>query len=283
MREFPNSREGRRYKVILCLLLAVIAVLSFVILGNKFTDPACYQGLNESIEKKQSDTLLLTTTVTVASAAITILPGDIATPIAEKLSDFTHYFLISLCVLFSEKYILPLVGFAVFKILVPLVCFLFALRLFVPGKEIISKIAVKVLLFSVILLVAIPVSIKASDYIYSIYESSITETIDKTNALTEDLSVFSADEEGTTFLERASDLVKNLSEALAVTVVTACIIPLLVLVFFIWLAKVLFGLDVKGWMRKAPPRIPVKKGRGENRDDFVDASEIIDTDDSGEP
>ena len=39
---------------------------------------------------------------------------------AEKISDFTEYFLVALCVLYAEKYLLPVLGLTFFKIMLPL-------------------------------------------------------------------------------------------------------------------------------------------------------------------
>ena len=63
---------------------------------------------------------------TAASAAITLLPGDAATPIAEKLADISGYFLLALCAIYLEKYLLTVTAYATFRLLVPAACLLLA-------------------------------------------------------------------------------------------------------------------------------------------------------------
>ena len=74
--------------------------------------------------------LELTAASTAASAAITLLPGDTATPIAEKLADLSGYFLIVLCAIFLEKYLLTITSYVSFTILIPQPARLASLRSF---------------------------------------------------------------------------------------------------------------------------------------------------------
>lgn len=72
-----------------------------------------------ALEEKQSTVLELAAASTAASAAITLLPGDAATPIAEKLADISGYFLLALCAIYLEKYLLTVTAYAAFRLLVP--------------------------------------------------------------------------------------------------------------------------------------------------------------------
>ena len=40
------------------------------------------------------------------------------------------------------------------------------------------------------------------------------------------------------------NVLNNFIEALAILLVTSCLIPLLVLIFFVWLVKMLLGLNI---------------------------------------
>lgn len=252
--------ERQKVTILLSLLLVLVGVLSFVKLGTKYTDPESYQDIIKSIDRKSKDALRMTGVATVASAGVTILPDDVATPVAEKLADFTEYFLVALCVLLAEKYALPLVGFAVFEILIPLVCILAILWLLTKRGAMAGQLALRLAIFGLVLWLAIPVSIKASDLIYDTYQASIDATIYEAEHLTTDISAFSRDADAT-FVERATNLMNHLLEALAVTVATSCIIPILVLLFFIWVAKILLGVTLPNPL---PPvkkkRLPDKKG-----------------------
>ena len=83
--------------------LLLLGVLSFCWAAPFMTQPEIYQRSIDSLQAKQETVLGLTAASTAASAAITLLPGDTATPIADKLADLSGYFLIVLCAIFLEN------------------------------------------------------------------------------------------------------------------------------------------------------------------------------------
>ena len=93
-------------KLVAAALLLALALVSFFPVAQKMSQPQTFSHAIESLDKKQETVLELTAASTAASAAITLLPGDAATPIAEKLADLSGYFLIVLCAIFLEKYLL---------------------------------------------------------------------------------------------------------------------------------------------------------------------------------
>lgn len=71
----------------------------------------------------------MTATSAAAATAIAAVPGDATTPVANKLADLTSYFLIILMVIFLEKYLVTLTGYAAFNSLIPVAVLLFVLWL----------------------------------------------------------------------------------------------------------------------------------------------------------
>ena len=117
--------EDKVKKLLLCALLALLAVVSILIIADKASDAAAHAATIGSIDGKAETVLKLSAASALASAGITAIPGDTATPIAEKLADFTEYFLLILCVLYAEKYLLAIIPAGVFRLLVPLACLAF--------------------------------------------------------------------------------------------------------------------------------------------------------------
>ena len=109
-------------KAALAALLVLAALLSIFAVGKRASDPAYHQASIDALAEKQETVLELTAASTAASAAITLLPGDAATPIAEKLADLSGYFLIVLCAIFLEKYLLTITSYMSFTILIPAAC-----------------------------------------------------------------------------------------------------------------------------------------------------------------
>ena len=118
---------------IICVATALILALASIFgVAKLITDPAFYQKSIAALEEKQETVLELTAASTAASAAITLLPGDTATPIADKLADLSGYFLIVLCAIFLEKYLLTITAAAAFKVLIPAACAAFAAAALFP-------------------------------------------------------------------------------------------------------------------------------------------------------
>lgn len=258
--------ERKLQRILIGTILVLLALVSFLLIAGKASAPETYGDTVASIDEKVNTVLKLTATSTVASAGISAIPGDTATPIASKLADFTEYFLLILCVLYSEKYLLTIIGAATFKILIPCACGLFLIGL-IWNPRVMQRLGLKIGLFGLAIFVAIPLSIQVSDMIYDTYRDSINQTITEAEAFSEETAELAeAEEEGliasilsklsetaSSLSDRAADIMNHFVESLAVMIVTSCVIPVLVLLFFLWLIKMLTGIDISvpsGSLRK---------------------------------
>lgn len=244
-------------KILAAALIVLLAVVSFFPVAQRASSLETHAQTIASIDGKVETVLKLTATSTLASAAISAIPGDTATPISEKLADFTEYFLLILCVLYAEKYLLTIIGAGVFRYLIPLACVILLLALFTRSES--KKLLARKLIFvSLALFLTIPASVRVSDMIYDTYKISIDETITATEQFTDETGELADAGESQSRIaaildrlqqsandlsDRAAKILNRFIEALAVMIVTSCIIPLLVLVFFVWLIKVLAGVE----------------------------------------
>lgn len=244
--------------ILIVALLVLVSVISFFPIADWAAQPETHDHIIASIDNNIGTVLRLTATSTAASAAISMIPDDTATPIADKLADFTEYFLLILCVLYAEKYLLTLIGTLAFKLLIPAACACLAVGLFWK-PELVSRLGCKLALFAVAASLAIPVSIAASDRIYATYEQSIEQTIVSAESFTEETSQLSQaggdsgvlatilskiSETVSSLTRKATAVVNDMLEMLAVMIVTSCVIPILVLLFFVWLVKLLTGAPI---------------------------------------
>ena len=244
-------------KILIAVLLVLVALISFLPVADRAVDPESHTSTIAAIDDKVDTVLKLTATSTIASAAVSAIPGDTATPIASKLADFTEYFLLILCILYSEKYLLTIIGFGTFKILVPIACLLTILGLFY-NPRLLRRIAAKLAIIGLALYFVIPLSLKVSDMIYDAYRLSIDSTISAAEELSEetadladaadDNNVINAilnrlSETADSLTDKAANILNRFVETLAVMIVTSCVIPILVLLFFFWVIKQLTGVD----------------------------------------
>ena len=249
----------QRITSLLVIVPLILALLSAFVAAGPASDPAFHQSTIAALEEKQATVLELTAATTAASAAITLLPGDAATPIAEKLADLSTGFLVVLCAIYLEKYLLTITGCVAFRFLIPAACVLLAAGTF-WRREQLRALAARLAVFGLAIVLVIPVSVRVSDLIEDTYQASIQATLERAKETTEAVedSAGEAEEDqgfweglvskvtegvagvASGITEQVSDMVNGFLEALAVLLVTACMIPLLVLAFFVWLVKLLF-------------------------------------------
>lgn len=252
-------------KITIPILIAVFsAFIAFGLLSSSNYVNYC----TEAINKNKDTVLKLSASSTAASAAITALPGDLATPIATELAQLSKGFLIVLCALYLEKFVVAVSGTVVFKWVIPIACGLFSAGILLKRKAFCS-FSIKLCIASAALLLIVPASVKISDMVEASYHDSIAQVIESAESsaeqIQESVDVGKAPEEagnglgkivqslknsGDTIANGTSQLIeyfeKLLSrflESLAIMLVISCAIPLLVIVFFVWIVKALFQLD----------------------------------------
>ena len=244
-------------KGLLCVLLLLLAVVSLLYIGDWAMKIETHDHTIQSIDEKVDMVMKLSAASAVASAGISAIPGDTATPIAGKLADFTQYFLLILCVLYAEKYSVTIIGLATVKILIPCACVLFGISLF-SESGLWRRLAVKFTVFGLAIFLIIPVSVRVSDMIYTTFDESIQNTVTSAEQIADDTADLTDAGEDTGLIqsilngiaetassltEKAADTLNRFVETLAVMIVTSCIIPLLVIVFFVWFAKIITGVN----------------------------------------
>lgn len=280
-------------KCIYIVIWLLIGLLSFTVLGKYASAPESHQATIASLDEKKATVLELTAATTATSALITLLPGDIGTPIAEKVADLSGYLLIVLCAVFLEKYLVTITGYAAFKIFIPAACVLFAANMMVRNRSV-DKLARRLLIFGICIFLVVPASVKVSDLIETTYQSQIDATLEDAKSTQEMLenssavqqemeqaqqskdpntaqqatgisgifdkakdALSSAKDSVTTAVENVTisseELVQKVQnslnhfvEAVAVMLITSCVIPILVLLIFFWLIKVLLDVDISG-------------------------------------
>ena len=103
-----EEKSKRKYLILVFPLL--IALVSLFLLSKPLSSAQFHAESLTALEEKQATVLELSAASAAASAAITLIPGDTATPIADKLADLSSHFLIVLCAIFGEKYLLTITG-----------------------------------------------------------------------------------------------------------------------------------------------------------------------------
>ena len=292
-----------RTKCITAVILLLIAILSITVVGKYASAPENHQKTIASLDEKKQTVMELTAASTVTSALITLLPGDTATPIAEKMADVSGYLLIVLCAIYLEKYLVTITGYVAFTYLIPAACVLWILNLFFVNATV-RKLAAKLSVFGIAIFLVVPASVKISDLIGDTYQAQIEATIEDAKSTqnilensdmvndtneTEDngtgatgtatghaqekensnsgsvTNIFDwAKDAFSSAKDSVANVVENVTisteelvqkvenslnhfiEAVAVMIITSCVIPMLVLLLFFWMVKIVLDVDLSG-------------------------------------
>ena len=260
----------------------VLALFSFLVLAKTTSGVDFHKANIESLENKKDKVMELTAASAAASAAITLIPGDVATPIASELADLSSKFVIVICAIYVEKYLLTITGYVTFAILIPIACIIFSIGALLMRPSTI-RLSFRIGPLGLAFFLVIPASLEISRMIENTYHESIeatiesaTQTAEEIKAETESIAesapaetesepekpsqftetigswLNSVTESGRELTENITNsvnqsteafrqLFNNMLEAFAVMLVTSCVIPVLVLLLFVWMIKLIIG------------------------------------------
>lgn len=235
-------------KIMIVALLILVGVVSFTWVAPRATDPNNHGHTIEQTDDKIASVMTLSGGAAATSATLSMLPGDMCTPLAEQLAELAKYFLLILSALYLEKFLITLSGYISFMALIPLACLLACLAV-INGKKNLLSTAAKITMIGLIIFMIVPASVKLSDMVYKTQEYKVNETIEEYNSLdiegesdTGLLGDLTSITTGT--VDKITSFLDNMLESLAVMIVTACLIPLLVFAFLVWLVKVIFSANI---------------------------------------
>ena len=293
-----------KQKCITAAVLLLVAILSITVVGKYASAPENHQKTIASLDEKKQTVMELTAASTVTSALITLLPGDTATPIAEKMADVSGYLLVVLCAIYLEKYLVTITGYVAFTYLIPIACGLWIFNLIFANATL-RKLATKLVVFGLAISFVVPASVKISDLIGDTYQAQIEATIEdakNTQSILENSGVVDDDTNATEttgtdaagtvtgnvqekennnsdsvsnifdwakdaisgakdsvanvvenvtvstedLVQKVENSLNHFIEAVAVMIITSCVIPMLVLLLFFWMVKIVLDVDLSG-------------------------------------
>ena len=162
-RKEGNHMNFNKQKCITAVILLLVAILSITVIGKYASAPENHQKTIASLDEKKQTVMELTAASTVTSALITLLPGDTATPIAEKMADVSGYLLVVLCAIYLEKYLVTITGYVAFTYLIPIACGLWIFNLIFANATV-RKLAAKLAVFG--LAISLPLRMPGTHRIY---------------------------------------------------------------------------------------------------------------------
>ena len=274
---------SNRTAVALVLVLLAGMVFSHTLMAAHFSNPATYSHQIASLDEKKETVAKLAASSFSASAVITLIPGDTATPIANQLAEVGADCSAILCVILAEKYLLTITGFIFFAAVVPTafagMIIALLIRRYPSPAKLVFIVSIHLLVIGFVAWALVPTSVFVSDKIEETYQASVNEAIDVAATMSvednqadclrqndvpegffarvgkfffgskEDASATAPKNDG--ILERCEQALYKYVEGFAVMVATCCIVPLLVPLFAFAVGRTLLRQVQRALYRKA--------------------------------
>ena len=137
----------------------MLILISIIVVAPYAGDIKNFEGINQTLDEKRTSVLEISAVINGLSLVIAAVPGDATTPISNEISQFNTYLVIALAAIMFEKFILPLLGLAVFRFIVP-VMFTALFFYIIFRKRKLLEVFIHLFALSVVLLTVIPLGIK---------------------------------------------------------------------------------------------------------------------------
>lgn len=244
------------------LSLVLIAALSFFAAASVLPKIGFVQESLESVEESSNTVMKFSAATLSTSLAISALPDDFATPLADSLADMKIYFIAILVVLFLEKILIQYGIKAAFMILVPMACVL-GILFIVTKRNLLKGLAVRLCVFGLAVAFVVPCSTHIADIVASDLTAYVNETIEETESGAGKLNeAMESGGEDKTILEKMSDLfqtaidgvsdlmlhfqntIRRCMNSIAILILTNCLMPLLTLFVLKWILGGVFQIAI---------------------------------------
>lgn len=246
--------------------MIVIALVSIFAISPVVSKNEFHKGTIEVLNSKEMRVTGITAAAVAASTGLAAIPGDATTPIANEILQLSSKLAVIIGAIFLEKILLTLTGYLTFTILIPISCALFMIYLFIKN-DIFKRLAIKLAAFGLIIFIIVPLSVKVSSIIENNndFKVKIDTTVQEANNIQTEESNDNSSEESSGWsaitskvkegvsnigntankaLEKGKELLTNFIDAIAVLIITSCVIPIVVLLSFVWIVKIIFNITI---------------------------------------
>ena len=242
------------------LILVLIGVFSFFVVTSWLPDRGFIQDSLESVEESSNTVMKFSAATLSTSLAISALPDDFATPLADSLADMNVYFIAILVMLHFEQLLIRYGVKLAFAIAIPAACGIGILSILLK-KELLKGIAARVAVLGLAVALVVPCSTHITNYVATdlttYVENTIVDTEDGADKLNEAME---GETEEQTIFEKLSDLfqtaindmsnlmshfqntIRKCMNSIAILILTNCLMPLVNFFILKWILKETFHI-----------------------------------------
>ena len=242
------------------LILVLIGVFSFFVITSWLPDRGFIKDSIKSVEESSNTVMKFSAATLSTSLAISALPDDFATPLADSLADMNIYFIAILVMLHFEQLLIRYGVKLAFAIAIPVACGIGILAILLK-KELLKGIAARVAVLGLAVALVVPCSTHITNYVAAdltaYVENTIADTEDGADKLNEAMD--GGTEEQTIF-EKLSDLfqtaindmsnlmthfqntIRKCMNSIAILILTNCLMPIVNFFILKWILKETFHI-----------------------------------------
>lgn len=242
------------------LILILIGVFSFFVITSWLPDRGFIQDSLESIEESSNTVMKFSAATLSTSLAISALPDDFATPLADSLADMNIYFIAILVMLHFEQLLIRYGVKLAFAIAIPVACGIGILSILLK-KDLLKGIAARVAVLGLAVALVVPCSTHITNYVAAdltaYVENTISDTEDGADKLNEAME---GGAEEQTIFEKLSELfqtaindmsnlmthfqntIRKCMNSIAILILTNCLMPIVNFFILKWILKETFHI-----------------------------------------
>jgi hypothetical protein len=246
------------YLVLKVSILVFIMALSIFVASSVVSKCSLFTRSIESLDDSQEVVMAVTGATLGVSVAITFLPDDYASPLADTLADMSTYFVILLGMILFEKLLITVGVPFIFRFIIPAGIILLIVY-YISHKKIIRTIAYKILAFAIVIILAVPLGTSVSKWLCSSSLDYVNETVtqaqdgsDKIEEISESSSsdksfyetvssVFDSAIEGVTDLfNYYKGIIQKFINTIAIMMLAYLVVPFVTFLLMLWFMNQLF-------------------------------------------
>lgn len=244
------------------LILVLIGVFSFFVVTSWLPDRGFIKDSLESVEESSNTVMKFSAATLSTSLAISALPDDFATPLADSLADMNIYFIAILVMLHFEQLLIRYGVKLAFAIAIPAACGIGILSILLK-KDLLKGIAARVAVLGLAVALVVPCSTHITNYVAAdltaYVENTIADTEDGADKLNEAME---GGAEEQTIFEKLSDLfqtaindmsnlmahfqntIRKCMNSIAILILTNCLMPIVNFFILKWILKETFHVAI---------------------------------------
>ena len=261
--EGTKMSEKKKTCLIKILGLVLIAVVSIFILAQTIPKSFIVRNSFKSLDKSKNTVMAMTGVTLGVSSVVALIPGQSESPVVQDLVTIDKYLVFILVVIYVERMIAVVGPGLAFRLLIPAACVL-GIAAILFHKKAVKKLAVQITILGLALAFVIPVGTSCSDLACGEYlkyvDTTISSSKDNTSKIKNNINDSSDDKNvlekiGSALqtaangvanvMEKINNMVRKFINSVAILLVSTFLVPLIIAIFFVWLLKQVFNIDLQ--------------------------------------